>query len=371
MATVSGAPPTALERLRTSMRQNGEMIQQQRNLYAARREDFRASVRNFLQEQQVDRVAISRRDLQELTDVQFFASHNFVNFCSFACVLSVTFSLGIMGWGEDHTAYKMIHDQHQTLLTPVFWSYSMLIVIFCLEGVFVLCQLTNAYKHLSIVEEAIGFWFFAVNCCQLGWIISYSFGVIWLSTLFMLINVGFLSVLNMYLYNQEYVNAPRRGDTDAQAPPPPREAEDLNIVTEYVVFRAPFQIHCAWALFILLVQVNEFYVERELPAASIVALSCLILLWILGLGVLFVPRYPLFIMPFVVAWGAMGIWVELSNPRTIVLQDYDQTELRRMKGAAIATCIEHLLLPLIRFAFHFATTYNVTEKEDDPIPTRV
>ncbi len=305
MATVSGAPPTALERLRSSMRQNGEIIQQQRSLYAARRENFRASVQNFLQEQQVDRVAMSRRDLQELTDVQFFASHNFVNFCSFACVLSVTFCLGIMGWGEDHTAYKMIHDQHQTLLTPVFWSYSMLLVIFFLEGVFVLFQLTNSYKHLPIVEDAIGFWFFAVNCCQLGWVISYSFGVIWLSTLFMLLNVGFLSVLNVYLYNHEYVNAPRR--VNAQAPST-REMKDFNIVTEYAVFRAPFQMHCAWAVFILLVQMNEFYVERELPAPAIIALSCLILLWILGLGVLFVPRYPLFIMPLMVAWGAVSLF---------------------------------------------------------------
>jgi len=60
----------------------------------------------------------------------------------------------------------------------------------------------------------------------------------------------------------------------------------------------------------------------------------------------------------------MGIWVELSNPRFGILQDFEELELRRMKGAAIATTIEHLLLPIIRFAIFFAYTYNLTEKEE-------
>ena len=65
-----------------------------------------------------------------------------------------------------------------------------------------------------------------------------------------------------------------------------------------------------------------------------------------------------------IAWGAVGTWVEISNPRFGILTNYEEIEIGRMKGAAIATTIEHVLLPIIRFAIHFASTYNLLEKEE-------
>mmetsp|Transcript_26180 Transcript_26180/g.38725 ORF Transcript_26180/g.38725 Transcript_26180/m.38725 type:complete len:374 (-) Transcript_26180:177-1298(-) len=373
MATIlSGAPPTAIERLRSSMRQTGDINQQQRQMYESRRVQFRESVRGFLQERNLERAPISRRDLQELTDVQFYASHSFLNFASFASVVVVTFCLGLMGWGRDIKGdYKMIHDGNQTVVTPVFWANSMWLFIFLLEGIFVIYQLFHAYQHLKIVEESISYWFFAVNCFQLGWIISYSFDIIWLSTLFLFVGFGLLCVVNYNLYYQDYIFSPRRPIDSQDAPPVRQEWYDLNICTEFVIFRAPFQVHCAWAFFTVLVQFNEMYVESNWPSDAIVGLASLILLWVLGICILFIPRYPLFIMPIVISWGAMGIWVELSHPRSVILQNYEHKDLARMKGAAIATCIEHLLLPIIRFAFHFATTYNIAEKVENTIPSRV
>ena len=60
----------------------------------------------------------------------------------------------------------------------------------------------------------------------------------------------------------------------------------------------------------------------------------------------------------------MGICVELINPLKNVIVGYEEVEIKRMQGAAIATCIEHVVLPIVRFAIHFATTYNLAEKED-------
>jgi hypothetical protein len=247
-------------------------------------------------------------------------------------------------------------------LTNVFWSNAAWLLIFFFEGIFVVYQLI-VYHNLPIIEVSIGYWFFAVNCCQLGWIISYCFDIIWLATLFMAAGVGFLAMLNGNIYRREYVNGPVKEGASPQDRNLPEGLSELNIVLEYVVFRMPFQIHLGWAVFILFVNINEVWAKFGLGGASIIAITSIVALWTFGICILFIPRYPLVITPLMIAWGAIGIWVEITNPRFQILQDYEEKELMRMKGAAIATCIEHIVLPIIRFAIHFAATYNLLEKE--------
>lgn len=366
--SVVGAPPTALERLRSNMRE--VQFQSRRNAMQldAKRNTFRESMRGFLQEEQLNKVPMTREDLQEFTDVQFYASFNFINFASFCCVLSVTFCLGWMGWGRDiKDDYKSIHDNYQSLLTNVFWSNSAWVLVFVFEAVFVVYQLISVYENLPVIEFSIRYWFFAVNCCQLGWVISYTFDVIWLATLFMAACIGFLAVLNVNLYNREYVNAPVKEGQVPQDRELSNELRELNIVLEYVVFRLPFHVHLGWAVFILFVNINEIWAKFELSAPGIISIVSIVALWAFGICILFIPRYPLFIVPVMIAWGAIGTWVEISNPRFQIRQGYTETEIGRMKGAAIATTIEHILLPIIRFAIHFATTYNLLEKENTQI----
>jgi hypothetical protein len=107
-------PPTALERIRSHMRDYELQTRSTREDTANARTNFRQSVRHFMEEENVSRVPMTQQDLRELTDIQFFVSHSFVNFASFCCVVAVTFSLGWMGWGRDIVGdYKMIHDEYQ------------------------------------------------------------------------------------------------------------------------------------------------------------------------------------------------------------------------------------------------------------------
>jgi len=364
MSTVSGAPPTALERLRSNMRENQMQSRRQNAEFEASRTNFRQSMRVILDEEQITKLPMTGKDLQEFTNIQFYASFSFVNFASFCCVLSVTFCLGWMGWGRDiKDDYKSIHDEYQSLLTNVFWSNAGWLLIFTCEAIFVAFQLLSVYENLPIIEESIMYWFFAVNCCQLGWIISYCFDIIWLATLFMAGVIGFLAMLNISLYQREYVNGPLK-EGSPQDRNVPEVLKELNIVLEYVVFRMPFQLHLGWASFVFFVNVNEIWAKLGLSAPGIIAIISIVALWIFGLCILFIPRYPLFILPVMIAWGAVGTWVEISNPRFGILTNYEEIEIGRMKGAAIATTIEHVLLPIIRFAIHFASTYNLLEKEE-------
>jgi len=183
----------------------------------------------------------------------------------------------------------------------------MWIVIFAFELLFVIYQLLHAYKNLPIVEHTIGYWFLLVNCCQLGWVISYSFDVIWLASLVMILNIGFLTVLNSALYNRDYIDAPiKEGTNPEDRAVVPEQLKDMNIVMEYITFRMPFQMHLGWAVFILVVNINEICAQYELTVQGIVALVSIVALWIFGICVLFIPRYPLFIVPVMIAWGAVS-----------------------------------------------------------------
>jgi len=183
----------------------------------------------------------------------------------------------------------------------------MWVVIFALEAVFVLYQLLPAYKNLPIIEKSIDWWFVAVNGCQMGWIIAYCFDVIWLAALFMAANIGSLSMLNAALYNTEYVDKPvKEGSPESETRDVPEELLNFNFVVEFIVFRMPFQMHLGWAIFVFLVNVNEIWAKYELAQASIIAIVSVILLWIFCIVVLFVPKHPLFMIPPMIAWGAVS-----------------------------------------------------------------
>merc|ERR1719223_1548367 len=92
----------------------------------------------------------------------------------------------------------------------------------------------------------------------------------------------------------------------------------MDMVNEYLTFRLPFQAHLGWAIFVFLMNVNEFFYFREIPFQQYIALGSCIILWIVGIALLFVPTYPNFIVPLVFSWAAMGIWVELHNPDEII-----------------------------------------------------
>ena len=142
----------------------------------------------------------------------------------------------------------------------------------------------------------------------------------------------------------------------------------MDMVNEYLTFRLPFQAHLGWAIFVFLMNVNEFFYFREIPFQQYIALGSCIILWIVGIALLFVPTYPNFIVPLVFSWAAMGIWVELHNPDEIIEKyskigiEITEIEIERMTNCAIATCIEHLVLPMLRFLFHFAENYSLMEK---------
>lgn len=79
-------------------------------------EQQNAAFQEYLRSQRI-RASLSRRDLQQHTDVKFFISSNFANLFSFITVLAVSFCLGWMGWGRDVQGnYKEISDRYEVCI---------------------------------------------------------------------------------------------------------------------------------------------------------------------------------------------------------------------------------------------------------------
>lgn len=135
------------------------------------------------------------------------------------------------------------------------------------------------------------------------------------------------------------------------------------VVYEWLVFRLPFQLHLGWAVFNLLLNLNEMAVRYKWAPLSQVSLVSVVVLWIVGLFVLFYPKYPVFAIPLVIAFAAGGVWINLRKPSEVILATYEEITIMRIYGGIIATCIEHVAIAFIRFIYFFASSYSLMERE--------
>lgn len=247
----------------------------------------------------------------------------------------------------------------KTLLTPVFWIIpSTWGAVFFTEAIFMLCSFMKSFSHLPIVQKGVGFLFFCINCCQIGWIVSYCMGAVWLATLFMANNVIFLIWLNFNLHFQEYMNRAPQSDLEMNN----ERIQSMPIFYEWLLFRLPFQFHLGWGIFVLLLNCNETSIQLNWSGSPQIALVSVIVLWVIGIFVLFYPKSPIFVIPLVISWSAVGVWINLRDPSESLLQTFGPTTTSRMFGGIVTTCLEHAIIALIRFVFFFASSYSLLEK---------
>lgn len=313
--------------------------------------------------------------LKELTNVQFFVSKNWMNTFVYLVSLCVGIFLGQFGLGRDvQGSYKSIHDQYPTLITPIYWTNALWILIYFLEGIFILIQSVPAHREHPIFQKGCNWFFFYAHVCQFTFVIAYTHDSPVLAMFAMLLNVAlmFLLVSSVYfidtvenLKNEVCRHAEMLEDENE---PLTKEMNaimmmNLDATSEYFFLRMPFQLHLGWSIFIFLLTFNEMAVFYEWGGVHPIAIGSMVVMWLVGIAALFFPKYPSFPVPLAIAWGAMGIWVEIANPKSAIANAYNESIILNVKGGAIATSIEHLVLPILRFMYFFAQNYNVFEKE--------
>ena len=48
-----------------------------------------------------------------------------------------------------------LSERYSTLVTPIWWTFSIWIIIFLFQGIFVVIQMMEEYRHLAIIQEGI------------------------------------------------------------------------------------------------------------------------------------------------------------------------------------------------------------------------
>ena len=60
----------------------------------------------------------------------------------------------------------------------------------------------------------------------------------------------------------------------------------------------------------------------------------------------------------------MGIWYELSNPRQVILNAFDQSTILKVEGGVAAVCIESIVVSILRFTHYFIRNFYIVPRND-------
>ena len=64
----------------------------------------------------------------------------------------------------------------------------------------------------------------------------------------------------------------------------------------------------------------------------------------------------------------MGIYVELTPARAMVVDSFQDTTIKKIRTGALVICVEHLVLSILRFIVHFSSFYYVEPRPSGAPP---
>jgi hypothetical protein len=160
------------------------------------------------------------------------------NVVAYIANLVTTYGVGTLGWFGAATNAEL-SGKYQTLITPVGWAFSIWAVIFLAQLVWSIVQLLPAFRGDPLVI-AVGWNYVLVCVAQIGWTISFSMEIIWLSLVCMLAILFFLVRI---------VRA--QGDSDLRG---------------YMLLKFPFAIHTGWIMAASLVNISVLLVSLEVSS---------------------------------------------------------------------------------------------------------
>merc|ERR1712125_13795 len=107
---------------------------------------------------------------------------------------------------------------------------------FLTEAIFVIVQFLPRYRSTALVQQGVKFWFILSCLFQTAWTFPFSFEIMWLAlVLIILIGVSLAAIL----ISQYYI-----------------EVEEKKGILNYFFFQFPFEVHCGWIIAASIINVN-------------------------------------------------------------------------------------------------------------------
>jgi len=126
--------------------------------------------------------------------------------------------------------------------------------------------------------------------------------------------------------------------------------EEASSFVQYCLFQFPFEVHCGWIIAASILNANIVILKSGASevvqlASGIVSLGILIIISTL---VLFFPTKPNYIIPLVAAWASGFIAVELSNPKSSIIETFSTEIIESMQLSSTVISIIIILMTAVR-----------------------
>jgi len=254
---------------------------------------------------------------------------NYLNLIAFIVNIVITYGVGTAGWFGAKSNGE-ISDMYQTIITPNSKAFTIWSVIFLTEAIFVIVQFLPRYRSTALVQKGVRYWFILSCLFQTAWTFPFSFEIMWLAlVLIILIGVSLAAIL----ISQYYI-----------------ECEEKKGFFNYFFFQFPFEVHCGWIIAASILNANILNLQMGASeamqlAAGIVSLGLLLMITTF---VLFFPTTPNFIIPLVAAWASGWISVELKNPKSSITDEFDTVIIEAMQTTSVVIWAIILIVTVIR-----------------------
>jgi hypothetical protein len=263
----------------------------------------------------------------------------------------------------------------KSLVTPIYWTQAIWIPIAILELIFVVIQLIHPFCDLNLVQYGVSWWFSLVQLSQMAFIIFYCWDILIPAVISLVLTAILLCFLcySIYYFNttplkEPTPNDPERDDDSENPNTSTATTQNRNIdynidpFMDYMILRAPFHLHLGWVIFLAYVHFCDITVRWDWGSKAFWAYIMILLIWAVGIALLFYPKNPNFMTVFALGWGSMGIWIALNNPTASVVIRFGMNNVRKIRGGAIASSIESLVLGIMLLGYQINKKYSIVTK---------
>lgn len=252
--------------------------------------------------------------------------YNLANVLGYVLNVIIVFGFGSLGWGDRPTNGEL-SDKYQTILTPKSWAFSIWGPIFILEFLWVVWQLLPSQRN-SPGLIATGYWYLGVCLAQVGWTLSFSFEVIWLSLLFM---YGILAcLLAIHINLQDY----------------------QKVWKGYFLWQFPFSLHIGWITAASILNTNLILVAYGASAMAQFGVAIASLIVVIGFAVTILIQYPVDLTPpLVLVWALGGIYAELEDPMESITATFAPGQIDGIQTGVLAVLASVLGMVLSKLIY--------------------
>lgn len=253
---------------------------------------------------------------------------NYLNIIGYIINFLCTFGVGTLTILPGAIQTGEQSDKYQTIVTPAGTAFSIWGLIFIAQAIFAIAQFLPRFRYQPALQEGLKYWYFLVCIAQALWTFFFSYDLINLSLVAIVVIWACLvcAVVSQYYCKLE------------------------KTYSEFWILRFPFMIHCGWLSAATALNVNVVIVNVG-AAASVQLTSGIISLAVLhAIAVisLWVPKYPNYVIPSVLVWANYWIGNELQDPKEKTQELFGSTIINAIKNAGFAVAVIILIQIFVR-----------------------